>query len=168
MLTLLIAWAILATVWAIVVTSLFIHNPLPFPDKGHRVFGVKDEATRAIVVKIIENASGKKSRFTFDSGNLHQTILNDGYTSIHYIDEKSENIAPCGISLAVENPLESAQEAIRLLEAEGFQANIIEGIKMDLPPNYLVPVQSNAFDGWCLVFRRPLIKMPKPKFRKGE
>ena len=165
MLTLLIIWAVLATVWAIIFTFLFFHNPLPFPDRGHRVFGVKDETTRAVVVKIIEQSCGKKSRFTFDSGDIHQTILHDGYTSVHYIDDKPENIAPCGISIAVKNPLASAQKAIRLLKDEGFQADIIEGIEMNLPPNYLVPVRSNAFDGWSLIFRRPLLKMPRPKFR---
>ena len=165
MLILLIIWAFLATVWAGIFTLLFIHNPLPFPDRGHRIFGVKDEPTRATVVKIIEKLSHKKSRFTFDSGDIHQTILHDGYTSIHCIDDKPEAVMPCGISLAVENPLASAHDAIQLLKAAGFQADIIENVKMDLPPNYLIPVRSDAFDGWSLVFRRSLLKMPKPKFR---
>lgn len=165
MLVFLIVWAILATIWAITITILFIYNPFPFPDRGHRVFGVKDEKTRAIVVKIIENLTGKKSRFTFDAGDIHQTILHDGFTVIHYIDEKPDKIASCGISFAVKNPQRSAQEVIQLLKAEGFQAGVIEDVKLDLPPNNLVPVYSNAFDGWVLVFRRPLIKMPKPNFR---
>lgn len=59
----------------------------------------------------------------------------------------------------------SANRAIEMLQNAGFQAKIIEGIETDLPPNHLVPVWSDAFDGWALVFRRSMLKMPKPKFR---
>lgn len=163
---LLSVWAVAATVWALVATLMIVRNPFPFPDRGHRVFGVKDEANRAVVVKIIETVSGKKSLYTFDSGAIHQTILADGFTSIHYIDEKSAEVPACAISLAVENPQKSAGQAIAMLEAEGYEASLIEGVKMNLPPNHLVPVKSSAFDGWALVFRRPLLKMPKPEFRK--
>lgn len=162
---LLFAWAIFATVWAIVATLIIVRNPFPFPDRGHRVFGVKDERTRAAVVKIIEDLSGRKSLYTFDSGAVHQTILADGCTSIHYIDRKPDEIPANAISLAVENPQASADRAIEMLGAEGYEAALIEGVKTDLPPNHLVPVRSDAFDDWALVFRRPLIKMPRPKFR---
>ncbi len=165
MIIILLIWACLATVWATALTLLFFNNPLPFPDRGHRVFGVKDEQTRAFVVKLLETLSGKKARFTFDSGKIHQTILHDNLTSIHYIDEKPEDVPASAISFAVKNPLASANRAIEMLQNAGFQAKIIEGIETDLPPNYLVPVWSDAFDGWALVFRRSLIKMPKPKFR---
>lgn len=156
---------IITLLWAISITFLFFYNPFPFPDRGHRVFGVKDEQTRFAVVNIIEKVTGKKSRYTFDSGNIHQTILQDGYTSIHYIDGKIDSTPPCAISFAVENPFKSAQKAIQLLKMEGFDAEIVEDLKTDLPSNYLVPIRSNAFDGWALVFRRPLLKMPKPKVR---
>ncbi len=166
MTTLFLIWAMLATIWAGIATLMIVRNPFPFPDRGHRVFGVKDEATRAVVVKLIETLSGKKSLYTFDSGDIHQTILADGFTSIHYITRKPANISACAVSLAVKNPSVSAHEAIRLLQSEGFTANIVENIETNLPPNHLVPVASNAFDGWVLVFRRPLLKMPRPQFRK--
>lgn len=166
MTTLFLLWATLATIWAGIATLMIVRNPFPFPDRGHRVFGVKDEATRAVVVKLIETLSGKKSLYTFDSGEVHQTILADGYTSIHYIDRKPPELSACAVSLAVKNPSVSAQDAIRLLQSEGFEANIVENIETNLPLNHLVPVESNAFDGWVLVLRRPLLKMPRPQFRK--
>lgn len=161
-----LVWAIAATVWASVATLMLVRNPFPFPDRGHRVFGVKDEQTRIVVVDIIEALSGKKSLYTFDAGAIHQTILADGYTSIHHIDNRAAEIPANAISLAVENPRESADRAIEMLRAAGYEANLVEGVKMDLPPNHLVPIRSNAFDDWALVFRRPLMKMPRPKFRK--
>ena len=166
MMTLFLIWATLATVWAVVATLIIVRNPFPFPDRGHRVFGVKDEATRAVVVKLIETLSGKKSLYTFDSGDIHQTVLADGYTSIHYIDHKPPNLSACAVSLAVKNPSVSAQAAIHFLHSEGFAAKIVETVETNLPPNCLVPVESDAFDGWVLVFRRPLLKMPRPQFRK--
>lgn len=171
MATLFLVWAIAATAWACISTLMIVRNPFPFPDRGHRVFGVRDEKTRVAVVKIIENLSGKKALYTFDSGDIHQTILADGYTSIHYIDDINEcasDIPANAISIAVENPEQYAEKAISLLEAEGYEARIIEDVKTDLPVNYLVPVKSNAFLGWALVFRRPLLKMPKPKFRSSN
>lgn len=166
MTTLLVVWAALATIWACLTTLIIVRNPFPFPDRGHRVFGVKDERARAAVVKIIETVSGKKSLYTFDSGDIHQTILADGYTSIHYIDNLKNKTPANAISFAVENPRKSADKAIEMLRAEGYEANLIEDVKTDLPPNHLVPVRSSAFDNWALVFRRPLLKMPRPKFRK--
>lgn len=166
MTTLFLIWAMLATVWASIATLMIVRNPFPFPDRGHRVFGVKDEKTRAVVVKLIETLSSRKSRYTFDLGDIHQTILADGYTSIHYIDRKPPDLSACAVSFAVKNPLVSAHEAIRLLQSEGFAAKIVEKVETNLPPNYLVPVESDAFDGWVLVFRRPLLKMPRPQFRK--
>lgn len=165
MMTALFVWACLATVWALLATLIIVRNPFPFPDRGHRVFGVPDERARSVVVNIIENLSGKKSKYTFDSGQIHQTILADGFTSIHYIDNRPDGIPGNAISLAVENPLASAQKAIEMFQANGYEADLIEGIEMDLPLNHLIPVKSNAFENWVLVFRRPLLRMPKPKFR---
>ncbi|HLM60022.1 MAG TPA: hypothetical protein VK308_04410, partial [Pyrinomonadaceae bacterium] len=69
------------------------------------------------------------------------------------------------ISLAVENPQEFAERAIEMLKAEGYEASLIKNVRTNLPPNHLVPVKSDAFLGWALIFRRSLLKMPKPKFR---
>ena len=163
--TILIIWAASATIWAVIMTILIFRNPLPFPDRGHRIFGVADEHARATVIKIIENLSGRRAQFTFDSGDIHQTVLADGYTSIHYIDNRPPDVPPSGLSIPVRDPMASAQKAIEMLQNEGYTASLIDKVETGLPPNHLVPVRSNAFQNWALVFRRPLLKMPRPKFR---
>jgi hypothetical protein len=162
-------WAVVATIWAIGATAMHIRNPLPFPDHGHRAYGVPDEKARATVVKVLQQVTPLRERFTFDSGSTHQTLMWDGFTVIHYLDsdiQKARNLTGNGLSVAVDDPLDSAKRAVELLKAEGYQASIIEDINYDLPEDYLVPVESNAFNQWALVFRRPLIKMPYPKTRK--
>jgi len=159
---------VLSLLWAIIATIMLLKNPLPFPDNGHRVFGVPDENARAVVVDLLSKISHLKERFTFDSGEVHQTLMWDGFTSIHYLDpqiQKDGNISGSGLSVPVSDPQSSAEQAVEFLQSAGYEASIIENINFDLPPNHLVPVKSNAFNGWALVFRRPLYKMPFPKLR---
>jgi hypothetical protein len=163
-----VVWAVVATVWATAATVLIFYNPLPFPDRGHRIFGVRDERARSVVVKLIEMFTGKQSRYTFDSADVHQTIMGDGFTSILYLDNNQIGIPASGISIPVNDPLEAANKAVELLQNKGYTAEIIESVKFDLPPNQLVPIKSNAFDGWTLIFRRSLVKMPRPEFRTGD
>ncbi|SRR6266404_3669118 len=161
-------WATIATIWAVAATLMHICNPLPFPDHGHRAYGVPDEKARAAVVRVLQQVTPLRERFTFDSGATHQTLMWDGFTVIHYLDsdiQKARNLTGNGLSVAVDDPLGSAKRAVELLKADGYQADIIEGINYDLPAGDLVPVESNAFNGWALVFRRPLMKMPYPKTR---
>jgi hypothetical protein len=162
-------WAVGATLWAIAATAMHFRNPLPFPDHGHRAYGVPDERARKAVVKMLEEVTPLRERFTFDSGATHQTLMWDGFTVIHYLDsdiQKARDLTGNGLSVAVDDPQASAKRAVELLQAEGYKAAIIEGINYDLPENSLVPVESDAFNGWALVFRRQLIKMPYPKIRK--
>jgi len=162
-------WAIVATLWAVGATAMHIRNPLPFPDRGHRAYGVPDEKARQTVVNILQEVTPLRERFTFDSGATHQTLMWDNFTVIHYMDsdiQKAKNVSGNGLSVAVDDPTASAKRAVELLKAQGYQAEILTGINYDLPEGYLVPVTSNAFNDWALVFRRPLVKMPYPKIRK--
>jgi hypothetical protein len=162
-------WAVIATVWAAAATVMLFRNPLPFPDHGHRIFGVPDEQARKAVVKVLQEVTPLRERFTFDSGATHQTLMWDGFTVINYLDadiQRTRNIGGTGLSVPVDDPELSAKRAVELLRAEGYKADVIEGIDYDLPPNSLVPVESNAFNGWALVFRRSLVNMPYPKVRK--
>lgn len=170
MLIVLWVWAVLATIWAAVSTILHFRNPLPIPDKGHRAFGVPDDRARKTVVKVLQEVSHLSEQFTFDSGATHQTLMWDGFTVIHYLDpeiRKARNLTGSGLSVPVKDPERSARKAVELLRSEGYTASLIEGIDYDLPPNHLVPIESDAFNGWALVFRRPLIKMPFPKKRNS-
>jgi len=156
-------------IWASVSTMMLLHNPLPFPDRGHRTFGVQDDRARQVVVDIIAEVGGIKPRFTFDSGVTHQTLLWDGFTTINYLDppiNKTKGIPVNGLSLPVDDPLTSAKRTVDLLQQHSYKSNIVEDIDVGLPPNHLVLVQSDAFAGWVMVFRRPTISMPYPKTRQ--
>lgn len=161
-------WAAAATVWALVASILHFRNPLPIPDKGHRLYGVPDERARAAVVRMLQSVGRLKEQFTFDSGPTHQTLMWDGFTVINYLDpdaKKRLGVAGTGLSLPVKDPRLAATKAINLLRESGYEAEMIDNADPALPPNHLVPVKSDAFDGWVLVFRRPLVKMPMPTKR---
>jgi len=167
--TLLWIWAFVATVWALVASILHFRNPLPIPDKGHRLYGVPDEHAREVVVQLLKNVARIKEQFTFDSGPTHQTLMWDGFTVISYLDRdirSTFDVSGTGLSVPVKNPQLAATEAVKLLTASGYTAEMLDNVDPELPANYLVPVKSNAFDGWVLVFRRPLLKMPFPKKRR--
>lgn len=157
------------SLWALVITVMFFYrNPLPFPDRGHRIFGVPNEKARHDVVNLLREVSSLRARWTFDSGEVHQTLMWDGLTSIHYLDSETQrdrNLLGTGLSVPTSDPQAAATQAVEFLRREGYEAKIIEGMNLDLPPNHLVPIESNAFNGWNLVFRRPLHKMPFPKTR---
>jgi len=164
-------WAAVATVWALVATVLHFRNPLPFPDRGHRLYGVADERARRAVVRMLGQVSHLKEQFTFDSGTTHQTLMWDGFTVINYLDPAARTTleaAGTGLSVPAGDPRRAAAEAVKLLRESGYEAEALGDVDPDLPENYLIPVKSNAFDGWVLVFRRPLIKMPFPKKRSRE
>ena len=148
---------------------LLYRNPLPFPDRGHRRYGVKDDRGRKVVVNLLKDIGGLAERFTFDSGATHQTLMWDGYTVINYLDpplEEWPDVHATGLSLPVTDPKSAAQRTEQMLRAAGYSATAVLDLDTDLPHNYLAMVISDAFDGWILVFRRPLIKMPVPKRRK--
>lgn len=170
-LIILLGWATVATLWAAVATILHYRNPLPVPDKGHRIYGVPDERARQVVVSMLGELSHLQEQFTFDSGPTHQTLMWDGFTVINYVDtniKRDLGITSTGLSVPVSDPLRAANRAVELLRRAGYSAALLANIDKDLPANYLVPVQSDAFDGWVIVFRRPLLKMPYPKKRKAR
>ncbi|MDT4955977.1 MAG: hypothetical protein QOJ02_4115 [Acidobacteriota bacterium] len=166
--TMLWIWAAIATLWALAASILHFSIPLPIPDRGHRLYGVKDESARKVVVEMLQNVCHLKERFTFDSGPTHQTLMRDGLTVINYLDPEIQvtfNMAGTGLSIPVKDPQLAATKAVNFLRESGYAAELINNIDPDLPSNHLALIKSNAFDGWVLVFRLPLIKMPLPKKR---
>lgn len=67
--------------WAVVATVLYLFNPIPLLDEGHRAFGVPDERAAKALVELPGNF-GLGERFTFDVGPTTQTLLDDGRTVI--------------------------------------------------------------------------------------
>ena len=160
-------WAVISSLWAIVVTIMLVRNPLPLPDRGHRAYSLPSEAARRTVLTLLARF-GLKERFTFDAGPTHQTLMQDGLTVLNHLESPDPDIAKLpgsAISLPVKDPRKAAGHAIELLRAAHFTASLKE-ITQDLPQNHLVVLESDAFDGWVLVFRRHLLKMPAVKRRR--
>ena len=163
----------LLTIWALAATILvFWRNPLPFPDRGHRVFGVQDERARKVVVAGLKEIGGLSPRFTFDSGPIHQTLMWDNTTVIAYFDQAfltQKGLASNAISLAVEDPNATAASFAQYLRVRGgYSSVVVRDPDTNLPPNHIALVTSNAFDDWILVFRRSILNMPTPNKRPSN
>lgn len=157
---------ILTLLWALTATVMVIKNPLPIPDRGHRLFGVPDQRASDITVQILSNA-GIPLRFRFKTGPTLQALLWDNQTVIHLVEHEMferTGLSGNGISLPSSNPRQAAEDAIRLLQGAGFSAELVAGFDDYLPPNHLVIVRSTAFLGWALAFRKHVLGMPKPQF----
>lgn len=142
---------------------LFVRNPLPFPDRGHRCFAVPNERAARVVAEILEKIAGLGERFTFDPGPTHQTLLWDNTTVIIHHDRtvRDMGLPPNGLSVVVKNPKASAREAMAMLEQAGFWARIREDLMLEVGDKFVL-LTSNAFDGWVLAFRRHILMMGKP------
>jgi hypothetical protein len=158
---------LLVTLWALVATAMVIRNPFPFPDRGHRLFGVSDEQARKAVLEVLKD-SGLAGRFRFRLGPSDQTVFWDNTTVVHVLNHAS-GLTGNGISLAVQHPERAAQHAIDLLTAAGYRAERLPPDSVSgMPPKYLVVISCNAFNGWALAFRHHQLRMPKPVFISVE
>lgn len=157
---------LITLVWAVTATAMFFRNPLPIPDRGHRLFGVPDERAHQALLDIVARA-GIPLRFRFRTGPTLQSLLWDNETVIHLVDSaiaSQVRLNGNGISLPVADPARAASEAIRILQTAGYSAELVTGFDDYLPDNHLVIVKSTACLDWVLVFRRHVLRMPKPQF----
>lgn len=139
-----------------------IHNfPLPFPDKGHRLFEARNEAAAKTLVAILEK-NGLRKGWSFNAEPSHQIVMGDKMTVIAWFDKEAGNLPKNTISLAVENPHVSAIHAKMTLLTDGHSASVRQPVK-DLP---LWLVETDAMVGGGMAFRRPFWKMPSPKIRE--
>jgi hypothetical protein len=164
---LLLIVATVAVIWAVVVTGLlFVRNPLPFPDHGHRLYCVRSAEARGAVLSVLK-ALGLSPRFRFKFGPSDQTVFWDNTTVLHLLD--SEFIDPGNaLSVAVQEPERQAAEVLGMLTKAGFPAHRVGESDDAIGTSDLVVIASEAFDGWTLVLRRHLLRMPKPKLLPVE
>ena len=159
------AWIFLVVVlWALGVTIfLFVRNPLPFPDRGHRCFAVPNEETARVVVGILAQFGNLPERFTFSPGPTHQALLWDNTTVVIWHDKTAEErgFPSNGISVVTSNPTWAADRAAAILRKRGYSAKIVKD-HMPEVGGKLVVLASDAFDGWVLVFRKHILAMGQP------
>ena len=158
-----LALALMSFLFGVLVTTIY---PLPFPDKGHRLFGVQDERAAQTLVAILAE-SGLKKKWAFDAGPTHQIVMSDNMTVIAWFNKEADNLPKNAISVAVDSPLRSSLSAINFLRRRGYKAFL--HLPMNKDPSddgTLYLVETNVMLGGGLVFRRPFWKMPAPKIRK--
>jgi hypothetical protein len=138
-------------------------NPLPFPDRGSRIFSAASaEAKEAIVALLARH--GLKERFQFNSSGILRSILWDG-TIINCSppDVLSKLGSPgASIGLVAKDPVSSATEAAQFLRSRGFEAHVVTDAEPELPIAFVV---TNAMSCTVLNFRKHVIHLPRPQAR---
>jgi hypothetical protein len=151
-------FAVLA-IWSYLLVSG--RNPLPFPDRGSRIFSTPSpEAKDAIVALLARH--GVNERFQANSSGILRSIMWDG-TIINQAPPdvlRKLGHASASIGLVAENPEASAIDAAEFLRSRGFEANVVLDAEPALPIAFVV---TNATSGTVLNFRKHLIHMPRPQ-----
>ena len=159
--------------WAVVVSLFhYVGDPLPFVDRGNRIFATQDKKAMYAVVSLFEML-GIKPTYRHDSAEVKRAILADGTiinTNSPSFHKKIGNAA-AGPSIVTSAPMEKAHAAKRHLETFGFKAEVIE--HEDSPnPGDVVFLTSDAFMNgqWVIVFRKHKLQLgsPPPKWKWEE
>jgi len=156
-----IALPVLAAMVGWTVLAASGRNPLPFPDRGSRIFSAASPEAKDVIVSLL-GRHGVDERFQFDSSGIRRSIMWDG-TIINV--QPAETFARLGspaasIGLVAADPVAAANEAAEFLRARGFEAQVILDAEPELPIAF---VATNAFVGTVLNFRKHIIHMPRPK-----
>lgn len=136
-------------------------NPLPFPDRGSRIFSASSAEAKDAVVALLAR-HGVRERFQFNTGGVGRSILWDGTIINHSSAEVLEKLgsAAASIGLVANDPVASANEAAAFLHARGFEARVVLDAEPDLPIAFVV---TNAMTGTVINFRKHVIHLPRPQ-----
>ena len=136
-------------------------NPLPFPDRGSRIFTTPSPEAKDAVVALLARY-GVKERFQANSSGILRSIMWDGTIINHAPPEVLEKLghASASIGLVSDDPIASAKDAAEFLRSRGFEANVVLDAEPALPIAFVV---TNATSGTVLNFRKHLVHMPRPQ-----
>ena len=136
-------------------------NPLPFPDRGSRIFTTPSPEAKDAVVALLAR-HGVKERFQANSSGILRSIMWDGTIINHAPPDVLQKLghASASIGLVSDDPVASANDAAEFLRARGFAANVVLDAEPALPIAFVV---TNATSGTVLNFRKHLIHMPRPQ-----
>lgn len=136
-------------------------NPLPFPDRGSRIFSTPSPEAKDAVVALLAR-HGVKERFQANSSGILRSIMWDG-TIINQAPPgvlQKLGHASASIGLVSDDPVASANDAAEFLRARGFEAKVVLDVEPELPIAFVV---TNATSGTVLNFRKHMIHMPRPQ-----
>ncbi|KAF1711135.1 hypothetical protein CSC70_04205 [Pseudoxanthomonas kalamensis DSM 18571] len=136
-------------------------NPLPFPDRGSRIFSASTPEAKDAVVALLAR-HGLKERFRFDSSGIRRSILWDGTIINQSPPEVLQKLghASASIGLVASDPAASANGAAEFLKSRGFEARVVLDAEPELPIAFVV---TNAMTGTVLNFRKHVIHLPRPQ-----
>jgi hypothetical protein len=135
-------------------------NPLPFPDRGSRIFTTPSPEAKDAVVALLAR-HGVKERFQANSSGILRSIMWDGTIINQAPPDVLQKLghASASIGLVSDDPVASANDAAEFLRSRGFEANVVLDAEPALPIAFVV---TNATSGTVLNFRKHLIHMPRP------
>lgn len=145
-------------VWAI--ATINGRNPLPFPDRGSRIFAASSAEAKDALVELLSR-HGMRERFQMDSSGIRRSIMWDGTIinlSPDEVRQKLNGASSC-IGLVSDDPETDAKAAAQFLRARGFDADAVTDAEPNLPIAFVV---TNAFYGTAINFRKHVTKMPRP------
>ena len=160
-------WVLLVTLLLVMALSVWTwllasgRNPLPFPDRGSRIFSATSPDAKDAIVSLLAQ-HGINERFRADSPNVKRSIMWDS-TIINAPTEASVRKlrgASSSIGLVSADPVESANRAADFLRSRGFDADVVLDVEPGLPIAFVV---TNAMPGTALNFRKHLVHFPKPE-----
>lgn len=136
-------------------------NPLPFPDRGSRIFTTPSPEAKDAVVALLAH-HGIKERFQANSSGILRSIMWDGTIINHAPSDVLQKLghASASIGLVSDDPVASANDAAAFLRARGFEANVVLDAEPAIPIAFVV---TNATSGTVLNFRKHLVHMPRPE-----
>ncbi|MBA2378706.1 MAG: hypothetical protein H0V76_03925 [Blastocatellia bacterium] len=135
-------------------------NPLPFPDRGSRIFSASSpEAKDAIVTLLSQHDLNE--RVQANSSGILRSIMWDGTIINHSPPDMRKKLggAVASIGIVANDPVESANSAANFLRSRGFEAEVVLDVEPELPIAF---VTTNAMLGTVLNFRKHLIHFPAP------
>lgn len=153
-----VAFALLAVWTGLLATG---RNPLPFPDRGSRIFTTPSPEAKDAVVALMAR-HGLRERFQADSSGILRSILWDGTIINHSPADVLGKLgqASASIGLVSDDPVASANDAAGFLRSRGFEARVVLDAEPALPIAFVV---TNAMSGTVLNFRKHVIHMPRPQ-----
>ena len=161
-------------IWVVIFLGLFLiglvvwigllvsrRNPLPFPDRGSRIFSAASEAGKAAVVELLA-MHGVAERFQANSDGVQRSIMWDGTIINLPSAEVSEKLGSpaASIGLVAKDPVASANAAAEFLRDRGFKADVILDVEPEIPIAF---VSTDAMKATVINFRKHMIHLPKPK-----
>ena len=142
---------------AYLVAVLTDRNPLPFPDRDYHVFSATSLPALIALERLME-LFGHRPRFRIDSDNVERTVFSNGTILNRPHPQMAARLGePAGaLGFVVPDPERAGREAAQLLNASGFEAEVLLDAEPGLPIAF---VKTNALLSGALVFRKHVLKM---------